>query len=139
MNVGILEKIDEYGALLDRKAELEEALKEVKKEVDICKTELSDMMALAETPKVSRAGFSYSLVLKAEYSKKGGVDDKLIDALDAYGLGDIARRTVNAQTLKGTMKNLAEENGGELPDAFADLISVYEHADILRRKDTRKI
>ena len=32
------------------------------------------------------------------------------------------------------MSNLAEENGGELPEEFGDVINVYEYLDIAKRK-----
>ena len=92
------------------------------------------MMLEEETTKITRSGFSYSLQEKVRYSKKAGCDNDLFDLLRENGLGDLIKETVNAQTLQGAMSNLAEENGGELPEEFGDVINVYEYLDIAKRK-----
>lgn len=96
------------------------------------------MMIEAETPKVSREGYGYSVTQKVKYTKAAGVDAELMEALRENGLGDIIRETVNAQTLQGAMSNLAEENDGELPEEFRTLIRVYEFYDVSRRKERVK-
>ena len=95
-------------------------------------------MIEAETPKVSREGYGYSVTQKVKYTKAAGVDAELMEALRENGLGDIIRETVNAQTLQGAMSNLAEENDGELPEEFRMLIRVYEFYDVSRRKERVK-
>lgn len=136
--------IDEYAALLDRKENLAELTKENNANIDQCRQKLADMMALTETVKVSRNGFSYSLSEKIRYSKKGGKDDELFELLEQFGLGSIIKQTVNAQTLQGAMANLAAENcddDGEpqLPEEFDEVISVFEFFDVTRRRATTKI
>ena len=131
----ILKKIDEYKALLDRKDELAELTKENNADIAKCRDELAQMMIDAETPKVSRAGFSYTLQNKVKYSKAAGADEELMEALKANGLGDLIKETVNAQTLQGAMSSLAEENGGELPEDFDGIINKYEFFDVAKRQD----
>lgn len=57
----ILQKIDQYRALLDRKDELADRTKEVNLAIQTCRDELAGMMIEAETPKVSREGYGYSV------------------------------------------------------------------------------
>lgn len=130
----LLEKIDEFKALLDEKDELKTKTTENNRAVEICKKELSDMMLAEETTKVVRSGFSYNLQDKTRYSKKAGCDEDLFNLLRENGLGDLIKETVNAQSLQGAMSNLAEESGGELPEAFADVINVYQYLDISKRR-----
>lgn len=134
----ILQKIDAYRALLDRKDELAEETKQNNLDVQKCRDELAQMMLEAETPKVSRNGFSYSLQAKTRYSKAAGADDQLMQTLREYGLGDLIRETVNAQTLQGAMSNLAEENDGELPPDFDGIINKFEFYDVGKRKEAKK-
>lgn len=61
-----------------------------------------------------------------------------MEMLRGYGLGDLIKETVNAQTLQGAMSNLAEEHGGELPDDFDGIINKFEHYDVGKRKDTAR-
>lgn len=130
----LLEKVDELKELLDEKDDLKARTTMNNKAIEACKKELADMMVAEETIKVTRAGFSYSLQAKTRYSKKAGCDDELFEALRINGMGDLIKETVNAQTLQGAMSSMAEENGGELPDDFTDVINVYEYLDIAKRK-----
>ena len=135
----IIKMIDGYKELLDRKDELKEATTENNKAIEAARKELSQAMLDAEMPKVSRNGFLYSLQDKTKYSKKGDADEEaFFELLEENGLGDIIKRTVNAQTLSGTMAQVAEENDGTLPEEYADFVSVYQFYDIQKRKETNK-
>ena len=135
----ILTMIDRYKELLDRKDELADATKENNKAIEAARKELSQAMIDAEMPKVSRNGFLYSLQDKTKYSKKGDADEEaFFDLLEENGLGDIIKRTVNAQTLNGDMAGLVEENDGELPEDFEEYIKPYQYYDVAKRKETNK-
>lgn len=135
----ILTMIDRYKELLDRKDELADATKENNKAIEAARKELSQAMIDEEMPKVSRNGFLYSLQDKTKYSKKGDADEEaFFDTLEENGLGDIIKRTVNAQTLNGTMAQVVEENDGELPEEYEEFINVYQYYDIQKRKETNK-
>ena len=60
------------------------------------------------------------------------------ETLEEHGLGDIIKRTVNAQTLNGAMAGLVEENDGELPEDFESFIKPYQYYDVGKRKETNK-
>lgn len=135
----ILEMIDNYKALLDKKDELEAATKENNGKIAEIKDALAQAMIDEEMPKISRNGFMYSLQDKTKYSKKGDIDeDEFFEALEVNGLGDIIKRTVNASTLNSAMNNLAAENDDELPDDFKEYINEYQFYDITKHKETNK-
>jgi Fe-S oxidoreductase len=134
----MLEKIDKYKALLDEKDRLKDATTENNKAVEQCRDELAQLMIDAECQKISRSGFTYFLQAKTKYSKASGKDDELFEVLREAGLGDLIKETVNAQTLQGAMTNLVEENGGDLPAEFVELITTYEYTDVAKRRETSK-
>ena len=131
--------IDNYKELLDENDRLKDATTENNKALEDARKELAQAMIDAESPKVSRNGFLYSLQDKTRYSKIGGCDEEAFFAtLEENGLGDIIKRTVNAQTLQGAMAAAAEENDGELPEEYEDYINVYQYYDVQKRRETNK-
>lgn len=135
----IFSLIDDYKELLDRKDELKEATTQNNEAIEAKRKELAQLMIMEEMSKVSRKGFLYSLQDKTKYNKIGGCDeDAFFDTLEEHGLGDIIRRTVNAQTLNGAMAELVEENDGELPEDFIEFINPYQYYDVTKRKETNK-
>lgn len=131
--------IDEYKVLLDKKDELKEATTDNNKALEAKKKELSQAMIDAESPKISRGGFLYSLQDKTKYNKIGGCDeDAFFETLKEHGLSDIIKRTVNAQTLSSAMAELVEENDGELPEDLEEFINPYQYYDVAKRKETNK-
>lgn len=134
----MLQKIDEYKALLDRKDELASLVKENNAAVEACRNELAELMIAEECTKVSRSGFTYSLTPKTKYSKKAGADEQLMEMLRAYGLGSLIKETVNANTLQGAMSELAAENDDQLPEEWAEVISEYSYMDVSKRKEARR-
>jgi len=131
----LLEKVDQYRALLDEKERLKELVAENNRELEKCRDELAQMMIDEECPKISRSGYCYTLQQKTHYSKKAGAEERLFELLRENGLGDVIKETVHAQTLQGVMSELAEENGGELPPEFAEVVSIYEYTDVARRRE----
>ena len=138
MQTPILQKIDEYKALLDRKDELATLTKENNAAIEACRNELAELMIAEECTKVSRSGFTYSLTPKTRYSKKAGADEQLMDMLRAYGLGSLIKETVNANTLQGAMSELAAENDDQLPEEWSEVISEYSYMDVSKRKEARR-
>ena len=132
--MSILEQLDAYRALLDKKDQLAEAVKENNRAIEAARDALADSMVSEETVQIVRDGYSYTLTPKTKYSKAAGQDDALREALRDYGLGSLIRETVNAQSLQGAMSALAEENDDELPEAFEGLVNVYTFNDVTRRK-----
>ena len=132
--MSLMEQLDAYRALLDRKEQLAEATKENNRAIEAARDALASAMIDEETLQISREGYSYTLSPKTKYSKVAGQDEALKETLRSFGLGDLICETVNAQSLQGAMSDLAEENDGELPEEFEELINVYTINDVTRRK-----
>ena len=91
--------IDEYKGLMDERDRLKDATTENNKALEKKRNELAQAMIDAESPKVSRGGFLYSLQDKTKYNKIGGCDeDGFFETLEEHGLGDIIKRTVPYST-----------------------------------------
>lgn len=135
----IFKLIDEYKELLDTKDRLKDETTANNKALEAKRKELAQAMIDAESPRISRGGFLYSLQDKTKYNKIGGCDENgFFETLEEHGLGDIIKRTVSAQTLNGAMAGLVEENDGELPEDFEDYIKPYQYYDVAKRKETNK-
>lgn len=130
----LFDKLDKYNELLSKKEELAALTTENNKAIELARTELTNAMIDAEVDKLSRHGFNFTLGEKVQYSKVGGVDEELMEALRDDGLGDIIKETVNPKTLQATMRELAEQNGGELPEQYREMIREYRYFDVGRRK-----
>ena len=126
--------IDSYQQLRERKDALEAELKEVNTDLKNSEYELSEYMAELGTDKVTIGGYTYGLHEKLEISKIAGAEDELFDQLRTDGLGDLIHLDVNAQRLKAALRELAEQNGGELPHEYDNCVRQYRHYDISRRK-----
>jgi hypothetical protein len=135
----IKQLIEDYNNAILEKERLADETKQNNAEVERLKLLLSDAMIEAEVPSMVYLGYSWSVSPRVRYSKAAGADDELFDQLREDGLGDLIKETVNANTLQAAMKNLAEENGGDLPENYTGLISEYSYNDITRRKSAKKI
>ena len=138
----LLEKIDAYKELLDRKDVLKEATTDNNKAIEELKKEIAQLMIDEECPTISRNGFKYSLQEKTMYSKKAeetllaeGLE--FLEVLRSEGFGELIVKTVNARTLSITLAAYVQENGA-LPEDLAECINVYETYDIMKRKETNK-
>lgn len=133
----VLDLIDRFKAALDEKDSLAEATKRNNAEVIDLRDKLAQAMIDAEIDQVGRHGINWKLKPTVKYSKKAGMDDALFEILRNNGLGNLIKETVSPQTLQGAMSELAEENDGELPDEFAEVINKYEYMDISHRKASK--
>lgn len=154
--VDIYALVDAYKDLLDTKEELKELTTENNKAIMAARDALAKAMIDAESPRISRGGYMYSLGEKTEYSKRGCNEEDFFNFLRGIGLGDIIKPTVNARTLNSAMKEtvgiLREEAEAELeeegddtelasdwvPEDFAPFISAYSFYDVTKRKETNK-
>ena len=130
----LMERIAAYNALLDRKAQLADETTENNKAIEQARRDLADLMIDAEIDRVSSGGYTFTLSEKTAFSKRGGADEQLFAVLREDGLGDIIRETVNPRTLQATLKEVAAQNDGELPQQYDGLVSVYRYMDVGRRR-----
>lgn len=142
----LLQEIDQYKELLDKKDELAKQTKANNKAIEDAKQRISQMMIDEECPSISRNGFKYILQEKVNYSKLS--EEKLQEleqtegitffgVLREEGLGDLIVETVNPRSLSSALKNYVEENE-ELSEELEKVVSKYETYDIMKRKETNK-
>lgn len=142
MHMELLEMLNRYQTLLEKKDALAQQTKENNAAIDAAKEQIAQQMIDDDCPKISTGGYSFSLTEKTIYSKRSeadmaqdGVD--FFDTLREEGLGDIIKETVTAQTLGSTMRAYVEEHGA-LSEALGKVINTYETFDVYRRKETKK-
>lgn len=135
------QKVREYKAILDRKAELEELTKANNAAKEALEQEICKIMVDEEKPSTVVDGFNYSLSQKTMYAKKS--EEALaeagivfFDVLREQGLGDIIVERVDPRTLQSTVAGMAEE--GELPEELVECLSIYEKLTLSKRKANTK-
>lgn len=141
-------KVREYKKLLDRKDELEESTKSNNKAIEELQTEIVQMMIDNEKPSTIVDGFNYSLKQETMYSKKSEEELARLEAeegivffevLREQGMGNIIKETVNANTLKTTMRSYVEElpEGEEMPEELAKCLNIFPKMGINKRKASK--
>lgn len=139
----LTEMLGQYEELLDKKDTLDKETKDNNAAIDKLKAEIVEMMIDEDIPSQGYGDYVYSLQDKVKYSKRGdaqlmekGLD--FFEVLREQGLGDLIKETVNPRSLQSAMKEIADENDGELPPELDEAVSSYEMTDIARRKSTNK-
>ena len=139
----LTEMLGQYEELLDKKDALDKETKDNNAAIDKLKAEIAEMMIDEDIPSQGYGDYVYSLQDKVKYSKRGdaqlmekGLD--FFEVLREQGLGDLIKETVNPRSLQSAMKEIADENDGELPPELDEIVSSYEMTDIARRKSTNK-
>lgn len=139
----LTEMLGQYEELLDKKDALDKETKDNNAAIDKLKAEIAEMMIDEDIPSQGYGDYVYSLQDKVKYSKRGdaqlmekGLD--FFDVLREQGLGDLIKETVNPRSLQSAMKEIADENDGELPPELDEVVSSYEMTDIARRKSANK-
>lgn len=133
----------EFAELKAKKKGLEDEAKAVGKKIEQLEQEICEKMIEDEKPDVTVDGVKYSLTQKTMYSKaseetlleKGIV---FFDVLRDVGLGDIIVEKVDPRTLNSTVRNMAEENDGVLPEELEEALNIYEKLGISARKANTK-
>ena len=137
------QKVREYKAILDRKDELAEQTKANNAAKEQLEQEICQLMVDEEKPSTIVDGFTYSLQQTTMYSKKSeeALDEAGIvffDVLREQGLGDLIVEKVDPRTLQSSVRAMAEENDGELPEELVECLSIYEKLTLSKRKANTK-
>lgn len=138
MDSTLFELADELKCLREKKAALENELKEVNAKIDDTDYKLTNAMADSETQNFTRQGTMFCLTSKIRASVEKGMKDDLYAALKANGYADLVYETVNANSLSSFVKEQIEENGEKLPYWLEGLVSIYEKATVSVRKSTKQ-
>ena len=120
----------------EARAEKEAAQKELddaKEAVRAAERDLVEKMVEDETTGIAVNGKSFSLVCKTQYSCLSDDTDELFGLLREDGLGDIVKEKVDSRTLSASMREIAEENGGELPEKYQGIIRAFDMQTISMR------
>lgn len=138
----LLDMVKDYQVLLTRKDALAVETKENNAAIEAAKARIAQQMVDDDCPRISTGGYSFTLTAKTSYTKRSeedlaseGLD--FLEVLREEGLGGIIKETVAASTLQSTMRDFVEEHG-ELSEALAGVIRVYDYNDITRRKEAKK-
>lgn len=139
----LTEMLGQYEELLNKKDALDKETKDNNAAIDKLKAEIAEMMIDEDIPSQGYGDYVYSIQDKVKYSKRGdaqlmekGLD--FFEVLREQGLGDLIKETVNPRSLQSAMKEIADENDGELPPELDEVVSSYEMTDIARRKSANK-
>jgi len=138
MDNTLFELADELKCLREKKAALEDELKEINAKIDDTDYKLTNAMADSETQNFTRSGTMFCLMNKTHASAVKGMKDDLYAALKANGYGDLVYETVNANSLSSFVKEQIEEHDDELPRWLEGLVNIYEKATVSVRKSTRQ-
>ena len=133
----LLTKIAAYKKALDTVDEINKHLDVAKETANQLKDEICQEMTQEEVDSISYDGYTYSLQSKTKYSKKAGMEPELFQVLRNNNLGDLIQEGVNPMRFNSAMNQEAENNGGELPECYADLVNVYSFLDISKRKKAK--
>ncbi len=121
-------------AARDVKAEAEATLKEANKEVEAAQNALFAQMVESELSSINANGYRFTIDTKEYYSVPGDNLDTFHDVMDSLGRGAIFKFTVHHQTLQATLRELAGQHGGELPEDVAALVNVFDKPGVMVRK-----
>lgn len=114
----LLEMLNEYQALLEKKDILAKQTKENNQDIKVMMGDIAQEMIDADVPEMAVGDYVFSLRDKTEYSKKSNADLAeagldYFEVLREQGLGDLIVEQVNARTLNTAIKNLVQEDGAE--------------------------
>jgi len=126
--------IDNLQELRNQKQELEAATKTVTAELEEVEKQVIDNFVTAEVDSVKRNGKTYSLRNETFASAIAEEKDKLFNALRSNEAGELIQETVNANSLRAFVKELRENNNGEIPEWIVPYINVFEKTKISVRK-----
>ena len=118
--------------LRDEKAELEAKVKGINAEIESISAELIADLIENESTGFNHKGYNFTLVIKEYPAAEPERKDELYAVMKKQGFEGLF--TINSNTLSATVKDLKENNDGEMPEWLEGLIKVAEKATIQIRK-----
>ena len=118
--------------LRDQKTELEARVKGLNAEIESITAELIADLIENESTGFNHKGFNYSLVVKEYPAAEPERKDELYAAMKERGFEELF--TINTNTLSATVRDLKENNDGQMPEWLEGLIKVAEKTTIQIRK-----
>ena len=118
--------------LRDRKQMLETEVKGINREIESVQAELIQDLIDNESTGFNYKGFNFSLVIREYPSAETERKDELYRVMKKQGFEDLF--TINSNTLSATVRDLKENNDGELPEWLEGLIKIAEKTTIQIRR-----
>jgi len=119
----------------ENKAQVEEELKQIKKQIDEQERKLVEMMVDQELQNFKGTnGITYSLKTTVIPNVLAENKPALIEALKENGYEMLVKEEVNAQTFKSFVKEQGWEVNEELPVYLQGIVSLYEKTTIGTRR-----
>jgi len=133
-NVEMFDLADTLRELQEKKALLQEELKEVNVRIKDTMNLLSMQMIGHEIQNFSRNGRLFYLTTQQYISAVASMREQLHETLREKGFGDLVKEAVHPQTLRAFVREQIEENDDEVPEWLDGLVSVYEEDQVRTRK-----
>ena len=118
--------------LRDKKAELEATVKGLNAEIESISAELIADLIQNESTGFNHKGFNFTLVVREYPAAEPERKDELYAVMKEKGFEDLF--TINSNTLSAMVKDLKENNDGQMPEWLNGLIKVAEKTTIQIRK-----
>lgn len=128
----IFELADKLKELRKRKSETDSQIKSINAEIEDVESKMISVMTDEELQSFKRAGSMFSLTVSEYPSAVPERRDALYEVLKQKGYEHLF--TINSRTLSSNVKEMIEENEGDLPDWLEGLIKIYEKSSITVRK-----
>ena len=121
--------------LKDNKTQVEEELKQIKKQIENQEKKLIDMMVDSELQNFKgKNGITYSLKTTVIPNVLAENKVALVETLKENGYAALVKEEVNAQTFKSFVKEQGWETTEELPEYLQNIVSLYEKTTIGTRR-----
>ena len=136
-------KIEAYEQLRERADKLKDDLAELNRQKDAAEAEVIAAILDAQEQtgvggmRVEYNGRKYAVTVKNYYTIPTANRDDVLEMMRLLGMGDLIQERVDDRTLTNDLEAAAEENGGELPDMYTELVDSlagYTKSTLMRRK-----
>lgn len=111
---GVFDAADELQAIRELKAMLKLATEAVNEQVELRSEQLYDEMLATETQNFARRGFTFYLTVdryvQARKELGGTSNPELVEWLEENELGELAKKNVNANSLRSAVNTWLEDN-----------------------------
>ena len=133
-NVEMFDLADTLRELQEKKALLQEELKDVNGQIKDTTGLLSEQMINHEIQNFKRNGRLFYLTTLRDIRAVASMREQLCEVLREKGFGDLVKEAVHPQTLQAFVREQIEENDDEVPEWLDDLVTVYEEDQVRIRK-----
>ena len=136
-------KIEAYEQLRERADKLKDDLTELNRQKDAAEAEVIAAILDAQEQtgvggmRVEYNGRKYAVTVKNYYTIPKANRDDVLEMMRLLGMGDLIQEREDDRTLTNELEAATEENGGELPDMYSELVGSlagYTKSTLMRRK-----